>query len=102
MHTDGVGDTFSEKYGVYVKGDVSLIEDTLVQLEKNYEDSFDEKPSKKDMENALKFTSLFLAEIGETCAKSVISRDVSSISALVSCEKVVRTAENISFYRTDK
>lgn len=97
--TDSVGDTFSKKYGQYVNSHI-LLEDTLEQLEKNFEDSFGYEPSRNDMEKALGFISMFFAEIGETCSKTRKAQAASELSYLVDADDPIETARRIADYRT--
>lgn len=97
--TDSIGDAFSRKYGRYASATPAMV-DTLIQLEKNYEEAFDEEPTKEMMQKALRFIVLLFAEIGETCPGTVKARAASELSLLINEDDPVETAENISAYRT--
>lgn len=97
--TDGNGDTYSKKYDQYVNADI-LMDSTLTQLEKNFEDVYEHEPSAEDMKKSLKLMYLFLAEIGETCATTIQARAASEISLLINEDNPIETAENISHYVT--
>jgi hypothetical protein len=96
---DSAGDAYSKKYGVYVNGDLTLINDTLNQLEENYEVAFGDTPTKEGMESALKFVSLLLAEIGETCQGTKKAMASGQLSFLID-DEVTKTVENITEHRT--
>jgi hypothetical protein len=99
--TDSNKDTFCEKYNCYVGGDVTGTEDTLSQLEENFEAAFGKEPTAKEMKQALKFAYLFLAEIGTTCARTLKARAASEITDMINDEDPVETAAYIAAYRTD-
>ncbi len=92
--TDSGGDTFSQKYEVYVK-DRYTTGDIIDQLELNYLSAFGFDPSKSDMQSALNFVSLFLAEVGETCGGTRVGHIATELIGLVDWENPIKTAENI-------
>jgi len=75
--------------------------DSLKQLEKNYETAFGKKPSKEDMKEALCFIELFFAEIKTTCHGTPVSKAADTLSTLIDLDNDKETAKNISLYRTD-
>lgn len=99
---DSAGDVWCEKYKKYVHYQTNyLAEDTLLQLEKNYETAFDEIPSADDMKKALQFIALFCAEIGETCyADSQKAWAASEIRSLIDEDDPILTANNIAYHRS--
>lgn len=98
LRTDNVGDTFSKKYGAYTSANPTLMWDTMKQLEENFEDAFGEEPTKEQMEQAIKFIGLFLAEIGETCPNSYLSQGASIINGVIE-DSFMETCAHIVHYR---
>ena len=92
---DQDGDVFVPKYNCYSSENLSSMSDTLVQLEKNYEDAFGEVPSADDMKNALKFVSSLFAEISETAPTTVYAQATHRLSWMIEEDSPVGTAGNI-------
>ena len=92
-------DGYCNKYMQYCGADNTLTEDSLNQLEKNYEEVFESIPEPEELEDVFKFMSLFLAEIGETCPNTRYSKAASDISFLLNECEPLRIAENLARIR---
>jgi hypothetical protein len=98
---DSCGDIYCKKYDRYVPHDVypELTEDTLRQLESNYEVAIGGIPSAQDMMNTLSFIAMFCAELMETAPKSIKARAAGELYSLIDEDNPIKTAMNIAYYR---
>lgn len=101
INTDSTGDIFVTGFNKYIKSTFSA--DHLIQLVKNFENCFEEIPANpEDLKAALKFTYMFLAEIGECYPYSQYAAACSKLSWIIDEEDPIKTAENIASLRPPK
>ena len=96
--TDQDGDVWVAKYGVYANDRPNAeiaVNDTLTQLEKNYEQAFGEVPSPSQMKQALEFVGLLFAEISHTGPTTLYAQAVARLSWIIQEDDPVQTAVNI-------
>ena len=88
------------KYNQYVKSHKA--QEHLEQLEKNFKNAFDETPDSLQMQGAVAFVQLFLAELGECYPTSVHAQAAFKLSELIEPDDFVETCRNIAAIVTQK
>jgi len=95
-------DVYIKQFGFYLPWTDSSYRfaDSLKQICQNYENSFGTHPTINELEQALQFTRLFLAEIAETCGGKHISHYACELSSYIDEHNAGKTILEISKIRT--
>ena len=95
-------DVLIKQFGFYLPWTASSYRfaDSLKQICQNYENSFGTHPTINELEQALKFTRLFLAEIAETCGGTYIGHHACDLASLIDEDNAGKTILEISQIRT--
>jgi hypothetical protein len=96
LKKDGSGDVYSKDYGRYTNPNMyPAIEEHFNQLSKNYESAFGDKPTKEELESAIKFVEMFCGEICEMYPRSWKAKSASDVAGLIGAD-VLDTCEKIA------
>lgn len=102
QNVDGDGDLFVRGCNQYVpERRRENIIDHLKQLMKNYESVYGKVPTNEELKDAIKFSGLFLAEIGEVYGGTMESHYACIIGSFIDENSIVNTCTNIADIPTD-